>query len=58
MICREFDNLPRFELKEALQLCMDSMEFLKELADVFVSESPPCICPGFRREWKKRILKK
>ncbi len=45
MICREFENLPRFDLKEALQRCMDSMEFLKELADVFVSESLPLYLP-------------
>ena len=41
----DFENLPRFELKEALERCMDSMDFLLELADVFVSESIPLYLP-------------
>jgi len=45
MSCRDFENLPRFDQQEALERCMDSLDFLQELADVFVSESLPMYLP-------------
>ncbi len=58
MSCPEFENLPRLELKEDLQRCMDSMEFLKEFAHVFVSESLPPYLPRIQEKLEKEILRK
>ena len=58
MSCPDFDSLPRFDLKEALERCMESLDFLEELADVYVAESLPMYLPRIQEGLEKRDLEK